>query len=95
MPDNRIKTGQFKKGASGNPGGRPKVPEEFKEIAKKNSIPALHKVIEILQSPDSENKDKLRAAEIIMDRAWGKAKQELEVGNIEDRPFEVTIKVVD
>ena len=34
MPENRTKTGQFKKGKSGNPGGRPTLPIQIKEYAK-------------------------------------------------------------
>ena len=36
MPANRTKTGQFKKGQSGNPKGRPALPEELKEYAKQS-----------------------------------------------------------
>lgn len=68
----------FKPGQSGNPSGRPKLPEEFKELAKTNSVTALQKVIDILNNPESDNKDRLKAAEIIMDRAWGKANQPID-----------------
>ena len=48
MPENRDKTGRFVKGKSGNPGGRPKVPEPFKELVQSKSIPALESIIAIM-----------------------------------------------
>ena len=32
----------FKKGQSGNPGGRPKVIAELKELAKEHTVEAIH-----------------------------------------------------
>ena len=85
----------FKPGQSGNPSGRPKIPQEFKDLAKEHSISALKKVIFIMESGVSDHKDQLRAAEIIMDRAWGKAVQDLTLGNPDSGPFEVNIKVIE
>jgi hypothetical protein len=84
MPGNREKAGKknrtsFKPGQSGNPSGRPKIPEEFKELAKKYSVTALKKVIEIMENEEADNRDQLRASEIIMDRAWGKSTQSMDV----------------
>ena len=84
MPGNRDTTGKknktsFKPGQSGNPNGRPKIPDEFKELAKKYSVDALKKVISIMEDREAENRDQLRASEIIMDRAWGKSQQSIDV----------------
>ena len=68
----------FAKGKSGNPSGRPKVPQEFKDLAKEKSLDALNKIIEIMENPESDKKDVLRASEMIIDRAWGKATQQIE-----------------
>ena len=89
MPENRTKTGQFRPGMSGNPGGRPKMPEEFRQLARENSIPALQVVVDILKNPKSANKDKLKAAEIILDRAWGKPIQGVEMSGPGSGPIEV------
>ena len=89
VPENRTKSGQFRPGVSGNPGGRPKMPEEFRQLARENSIPALQVVISILKNPASANKDRLKAAEIILDRAWGKPVQGVEMSGPAGGPVEV------
>jgi hypothetical protein len=89
MPENRTKSGQFRPGMSGNPGGRPKMPEEFRQLARENSIPALQVVVDILKNPKSANKDRLKAAEIILDRAWGKPIQGVEMSGPAGGPVEV------
>lgn len=84
MPANRDTAGKknktsFKPGQSGNPFGRPKIPDEFKELAKKYSVAALRKVIAIMEDGEADNRDQLRASEIVMDRAWGKSQQSIDV----------------
>lgn len=68
----------FEKGQSGNPNGRPRIPQEFKELAKTKSLGALNKIIEIMENPESDKKDVLRASEMIIDRAWGKPTQQID-----------------
>jgi len=70
----------FQPGQSGNPGGRKRLPEEFKQLARSNSELALKAVIEIVKNPKSKDSDKIRAAEIIMDRGWGKPVQGFDIG---------------
>ena len=67
--------GRFTPGVSGNPSGRPKIPEEFRELAQTHSIDALKTVVEILQNPNTKDADRLRAADMILDRALGKPPQ--------------------
>lgn len=81
----------FEKGKSGNPNGRPKLPQEFKDLAKTKSLAALKKIIEVMENPNSDTKDVLRASEMIMDRAWGRATQPIDA----DVNATVGVKIVD
>ena len=76
----------FKKGESGNPKGRvPKIPELDKLLAEvlgeeKDGIEAAKAILMALRL--KATKGDVRAAEVLLDRAYGKAKQVTEeVGN--------------
>lgn len=76
----------FKKGQSGNPKGRvPKIPELEKLLAEvlgeeKDGIEAAKAILLALRA--KATKGDVRAAEVLLDRAYGKAKQVTEeVGN--------------
>ena len=69
----------FQPGQSGNPSGRPKVPEDVKAAFREHTHEALETLVRIINSETSKDADKIRAAEIIMDRAWGKAAQSMEL----------------
>lgn len=87
---------KFKKGQSGNPKGRPpKLPGLDKLLDKvlgeeKNGISASEAILLALRAKAA--KGDIRAAEVLMDRAYGKAKQPVEhSGSIElhfDKSYE-------
>lgn len=64
----------FKKGRTGNPGGRPKrTPEEFELIqACKDKTPAALAVMVKLMSNASSDAVKLNAATAVIERGYGK-----------------------
>ena len=67
--------GMFKPGQSGNPGGRPrKTPQErdFEQMCKANAEAALAAVMRIISDPTERAQDRIRAAEFVADRAFGK-----------------------
>lgn len=66
----RNASGQFVKGTSGNPTGRPKQNEEAMEILKASIPEAAQRLVELLKS-DNE-KIALQAAIAIFDRVHGK-----------------------
>ena len=61
----------FEKGRSGNPGGRPKVEGEIRELARQHTITALRILIEIAERGENESA-RVTAANAILDRGWGK-----------------------
>lgn len=63
----------FKKGQSGNPGGRPKKPKELKEKGKI----AEERLWAIAECEDTPLKERINIYEYIHDKAFGKATQKL------------------
>ncbi len=75
--DKKANDTSFKKGAGGNPTGRPKrTPEELDLIAacKAKTPQALDTIVEIMANGESE-KNRLAAAQSIIERAYGKPVQ--------------------
>lgn len=80
MP-NPPKHTQFKKGQSGNPKGRPKLPDISEALAKiladeKDGYSALEATLMALRA--KAVKGDIRAAEALLDRAFGKPKQAID-----------------
>jgi hypothetical protein len=65
--------GYFKKGESGNPGGRPKLPADIREAFKARAPEALEVLTRCLHSDD--DRIAMMAAQAILDRAYGKPHQ--------------------
>lgn len=66
----------FAKGKSGNPGGRPKLPEDVKhvrELARQYTASAVSALVEVLESDSAAGK--VAAANALLDRGWGKPEQ--------------------
>jgi hypothetical protein len=76
--------GKFQKGQSGNPNGRPKkLPELDKLLANvlgeenANGITAAEAILMALRH--KATKGDIRAAEVLLDRGYGKAKQSIDL----------------
>lgn len=90
MAENNVKTTKsrgnngngFKKGQSGNPGGRPKrtaeekdALEQIKKLAPR--VPAM--LQEIMEDKNASPAYKLKVADIILERTYGKAEAAVKV----------------
>lgn len=71
----------FAKGQSGNPGGRPPKTEEERTLEQmcKEKTPEALKIILELMAGSKMDRAKLAAAQYIIDRGWGKAKESVEL----------------
>ena len=78
---NKAETMAFVKGKSGNPSGRPKVPEEVKELARAHTVEAIRTLAEVMGDPSAPHAARLNAAEKLLDRAWGKSESTVNVND--------------
>jgi len=88
----------FKKGQSGNPKGRPKLPDLKDAIAKvlseeKDGITALDAILSALRARAA--KGDVRAAQELLDRGFGKSKQSMDLTTGGDKLTDFTVTVVN
>jgi len=92
-------TTEFKKGQSGNPKGRPrKLPELDALLAKvlgeeKDGMTAAEAILKRLRQEAA--KGNLRAAEILLNRAYGMPRQRLEHTGEDGGPIKTVIEFID
>ena len=84
---------QFKPGKSGNPKGRPKKIPKLDELLaevlgdEKNGVTAAETILKRLKIQAAAGN--VRAAELLLDRAYGKAKQPVEHTGANGGPLEI------
>lgn len=85
----RDEKGRF---TGGNPGGgRPKMPEELKEAFRELTSKAKDTLVEIMCDPCAKETARIRAAEIILERGWGKPEQAV---SLETQTAEVGVVLI-
>jgi hypothetical protein len=85
----------FKPGRSGNPKGRPKVPEEVRELARAHTVDAIEGLSKVLRAKKTPAMARIVAAEALLNRGWGKPRQELELSGPGGKPLIPTIPLKD
>ena len=76
-----------------NPGGRPKIPSEVKEAFKAHTLDALAVLVEVMNDKSEKGPARVSAASCILDRAWGKPLQALELSDPDGEPLFKSIKI--
>ena len=77
----------FKPGVSGNPGGRPKVIGEVRDLAREHTVTAIDTLVSIMCNENVAAAARITAAQAILDRGYGKPSQSMRIE--EQRPMAV------
>lgn len=81
----------IQKGQILNPGGRPRIPEDIKILARAASKEAIETLISIMGKEDAKDSDRLKASELILNRAWGTPAQSVEVSGADGVPLAIRL----
>ncbi|MDP2735146.1 MAG: hypothetical protein Q8P12_02990, partial [bacterium] len=88
----------WKKGISGNPCGRPKLPQEVKDLreyCRSFSREAIDIAIGIMRDKDESNKIRMDAIRLLIEHGIGKPPQALTGPDGEKIPISFTLKLGD
>jgi hypothetical protein len=86
----------FKPGQSGNPDGRAKITlpdgRTLTDLAREHTADAVQALVDVLDKADSSDAAKVSAATAILDRGWGKPRQDLGIELINDESAAVLLE---
>ncbi|MGG6461411.1 DUF5681 domain-containing protein [Solilutibacter silvestris] len=83
----------FKKGVSGNPGGRPKELEEVQKYARSKGMAAIKNLERLMKC--GNQRVEVAATEALLNRAFGKPKEAVELSTPPGQPLEVAHLPID
>ncbi len=83
----------FAKGQSGNPGGRPKALKAVEAAAREHTPKAIETLVTICGDGEQPAAARVAAANSLLDRAWGKARQGVELTGEDGAPIYIVTGV--
>lgn len=75
----RDSKGRFVKGQSGNKEGRQKIPEDMKQAFRSLAPDCCRVLCSIVNDESARHADRIKAAEVILDRGFGKPVQAVDL----------------
>ena len=69
-----------KKGECRNPNGRPKIPEDARAMLKAATPAAVKLLVDTLNNSNEKTETRVKCAETVLDRVYGKANQPIDFG---------------
>ena len=85
---------KFRKGQSGNPGGRPKVIGEVQELARQHAPTVIVELARLALRAKSETA-RIAAIRELLDRAYGRPRQVVEVSVPAGDPLQMLLDEID
>src|SRR6516165_6119900 len=85
---------KFRKGQSGNPGGRPKVLGDVQELARQHAPTVIVELARLALRAKSETA-RIAAIRELLDRGYGRPRQAMEVSLPADNPLQLLLDEID
>ena len=85
---------KFRKGQSGNPGGRPKVLGELQELARQYARAVILELARLALKAKNETA-RIAAIRELLDRGYGRPRQAMEVSIPADNPLQLLLDEID
>lgn len=83
---------RWKKGMSGNPMGKGRVPSEIRDLARVYTHEAIGRLVNWMRQ-DKDERLAFESVKLLLERGWGKAPQLVGVVNATEKPTVFTITI--
>ena len=84
----------FRRGQSGNPGGRPKKLVRLQELERSKTDAALNRLIAIAENEKEPASARIAAATAVLDRGWGRPTQTVAADAEKPPTSEIRVNIV-
>ena len=84
---------RFKKGQSGNPGGRPKAIAEVRDLARAQTEKAIEGLASIADDTKAPPAARVAAYNSLLDRGWGRPAQT--ISGDSENPHKLIVEIID